>query len=470
MMPIMLCRLILLILPWALLCAAEDEVLEKDVWYVGHLNQQPAATMHAVVTRLPDGRRISRIDTCIVLTRTLGAQSIRIEVNESQHCTEDAQGRISDFRIDQEQNGSRISATGVVEGDQVTGTVIRLGRTATVTLPLSPTAPLMGQQATQDVLVRTPPALGAAIKASAPALLNNQLVLITTTATRLADSDTGNFTYSMATDILPPAIAVLDHQGDLVTMRMDLAIFTLVFSRSNGPIALLGAELAATGLAKAVGPAPKAGAMNRYRVSAEAASKLPNDAFQSSDNDIITVHAAIDPSELGDPAPFLQAESQYETDDPTLRAWVLSAVTAAQAKNQTQLADCLRLLVRTHISEKDLSKADGSALETFRDKRGDCTEHANLLTAVLRIAGIPARAEVGIVYAATYGGWVGHAWNTAYCDGRWLHLDSAYPGIPRSCYIRMATSSGSDALGTAAAMMKAFTTLSGTTVEYLPEP
>ena len=469
MIPPMLRRLLFLFLPCALACAADGDVLEKDLWYVGHLNNQPAATMHAVVTRLADGRRISQFDTCIVLARTLGAQSIRIEVNESQHCTEDAQGHISDFRIDQEQNGSRISATGVIEGDHVTGTVIRLGRTTTVTLPITPTAPLLGQQAAQDILVHTPPALGGAVMASAPALLNNQLVLISTTATRLADSDTCNFTYSMATDILPPAIAILDHQGDLVSMHMDLAIFKLVFTRSTGPTVLLGAELASTGLAQAAGPAPKAAATNRYKLSVEAASKLPTDGFQSSHEGIVSVHSTVDPSPLEDPAPFLQAESQYEIDDPALRAWVLSAVTAAQAKNQETLAECLRLLVRTHITAKDLSKADGSALETFRDKRGDCTEHANLLTAVLRIAGIPARAEVGIVYAASYGGWVGHAWNTAYCDGRWIHLDSAYPGIPRSCYIRMATSSGSDALGTAAAMMKAFTTLSGTTVEYLPE-
>lgn len=465
----MLYRLLLLLLPMVLLRAADGDVLEKDLWYVGHINGQPAATMHAVVTRQADGQRISQSDTCIVLARTLGDQTIRIEVNESQRCREDAQGRILDFRIDQDQNGSRTSATGTVEGDRIIGTVLRLGRTTSVTLPITASSPLLGQQSAQDVLVRNPPAVGGAIASVAPALLNSQLTLITTTATRKPDDAAGNFIYSLATEIMPPALATLDRHGDVVSMHLDLAILTVTFTRSDGPVALLGAELAATGLAKAAGPAPKAAATNRYQLTAEAAAKLPSDDFQSIQDRVATVRSTSEPVLLADPTIFLQAETQCEIDDPDLRAWVQTAVTAAQTKSQGELAECLRLLVRSHISKKDLSKADGSALETFRDQRGDCTEHANLLTAVLRIAGIPTRTEVGLVYAPSYGGWVGHAWNSAYCGDRWVHLDSAYPGIPRSCYLRMATTSGGDAVRTATAMMQAFTSLGGTTVEYLPE-
>jgi len=461
--------LIALLLPFSLLRAAQVETLEKDLWYVGKLNGEPAATMHAMVNRQADGRRISQIDTNIVLSRTLGKQTIRLEISESQRCAEDAQGHIIDFRIDQDQNGSRASAIGIVEGDHVNGTVLRLGRTTTVMLPITAEAPLLGQQAAQDILVSTPPALGAAITSTAPALLNNQLVLIATTAIRKADDAGGNFVYSMTTGIMPPAMTSVDHNGDLVSMTMDLAIFKLDFSRSQGPVPLLGAELASTGLAQAVGPVPKAAATNRDKLPVKAAALLPDDCFQSSHDGVITVHAAAEPMPLDDPKPFLQAEPQYEIDDPALRAWVLAAVNQAPFKTQAELAERLRLLVRSHITEKDLSKADGSALETFRDKRGDCTEHANLLTATLRIAGIPARTEVGVVYAASFAGWVGHAWNSAYCDGRWVHLDSAYPGIPRSCYLKTATTSGGDAMGTAAAMMQGFTALGGTPVEYLPE-
>ena len=110
-------------------------------------------------------------------------------------------------------------------------------------------------------------------------------------------------------------------------------------------------------------------------------------------------------------------------------------------------------------------KCDASALETFRTRQGDCTEHATLLCAALRIAGTPARVEVGLVYAADYGGWVGHAWNQAYVDGRWVHLDSAYPGIPRSCYLGLGFADG---LGAGAALLVQLDRFIGRTLEVVP--
>ncbi|MBA3683991.1 MAG: transglutaminase domain-containing protein, partial [Planctomycetes bacterium] len=108
-----------------------------------------------------------------------------------------------------------------------------------------------------------------------------------------------------------------------------------------------------------------------------------------------------------------------------------------------------------------------SALEAFRERRGDCTEHANLLCAALRIAGIQARTEVGVVFAAEFRGWVGHAWNSAWFDGAWHHLDSAYPGIERSCYLRLGSNSGG--AGTAAALAGAMAAFAGKTVETVGE-
>jgi transglutaminase-like putative cysteine protease len=125
--------------------------------------------------------------------------------------------------------------------------------------------------------------------------------------------------------------------------------------------------------------------------------------------------------------------------------------------------------VRSYISTKDLSTGDGSALETFRNRRGDCTEHAALLCAALRIAGVPARIEVGLVHSVDHGGWVGHAWNSAYVGGRWLHLDSAYPGIPRSCYIKLASASGAGDRSPQALLLANLATVMGKSIETLAE-
>jgi transglutaminase-like putative cysteine protease len=84
-----------------------------------------------------------------------------------------------------------------------------------------------------------------------------------------------------------------------------------------------------------------------------------------------------------------------------------------------------------------------TALEAFRQRKGDCTEHANLLAAALRISGVPCRVDSGHVFFAERGEWVGHAWVTAWDSEAlsWVHLDAALPGVPRSAYIRTGSQS-----------------------------
>jgi transglutaminase-like putative cysteine protease len=185
---------------------------------------------------------------------------------------------------------------------------------------------------------------------------------------------------------------------------------------------------------------------------------LPADPFQEEVDGIVTLHRESPATALvGD---FLGAGPQLELDDPGLRAWV-----AANSDGGGDDAERLRLAVRSHITTKDLSKGDGSALETFRSHTGDCTEHATLLCAALRIARIPARIVVGLVYVPEYGGWVGHAWNSAYVGGRWVHLDSAYPGIPRSCYLALGHG---DNGATGAQLLVQLNRVLGQRIEVLP--
>ena len=67
------------------------------------------------------------------------------------------------------------------------------------------------------------------------------------------------------------------------------------------------------------------------------------------------------------------------------------------------------------------------AKEIVAHKRGDCNEHATLITALLRAIGIPTRIVVGFVYKD--GKFYYHAWNEAYID-RWLSLDATVNQMP----------------------------------------
>ncbi|HYE05843.1 MAG TPA: transglutaminase domain-containing protein [Planctomycetota bacterium] len=451
--------------------AAAAETLEVDRWYVGNLNGQPAATMHAVVMRREDGTRRTRDDMVLVIQRKLGAQSIAIEMRQGMEFIEDAAGVITEFSFDQEENGQRTTALGTIEGDAVVATVHRLGRADAQRAVIPPGAKLLGQKASQELMAGGELAVGQKIVSAAPQLISGSIVVVTSTATYKGPSDAGRV-FEVVADVMPiPMKVVIDAQGELVSMSLNLGFFAIEFLPSDGPVVLKPAELASSGLVAAEGPAPVPRAENRYRLPATALDALPADPFQRRDGELLVVAAGARVEEPEDVADLLQAEPQLELDDAALRAWVMDTVAKAKAggaADEAGIAEQLRLAVRGHIRHKDLGKGDASALEAFRDQRGDCSEHANLLCATLRIAGIPARTEVGLVYAADFGGWVGHAWNSAWVGGGWVHLDSAYPGIMRSQYIKLACSSGRDAPSTLAALVTALAQVLGKSVETLP--
>jgi hypothetical protein len=68
-----------------------------------------------------------------------------------------------------------------------------------------------------------------------------------------------------------------------------------------------------------------------------------------------------------------------------------------------------------------------SAVEVLKTRSGDCNEHAVLLTALLRAAGIPARECVGLVYANDR--FFYHAWTEAYVGG-WISMDATLNQMP----------------------------------------
>ena len=84
------------------------------------------------------------------------------------------------------------------------------------------------------------------------------------------------------------------------------------------------------------------------------------------------------------------------------------------------------------------------ALSTLDNRVGDCNEHAVLLAALARAAGIPCRVEAGLVYLK--GRFYYHAWNLVYL-GRWITVDAVYDQVPADVsHIRFVTGSHSQQL------------------------
>jgi len=96
------------------------------------------------------------------------------------------------------------------------------------------------------------------------------------------------------------------------------------------------------------------------------------------------------------------------------------------AKDAAAAAERIRAFVRGHIRRKDLSIGYATALETLTSRQGDCTEHAVLVAALCRAAGIPARMTCGLVLLPGSEDTLGpHAWAEAFIGGKWVGLDAA---------------------------------------------
>jgi len=118
------------------------------------------------------------------------------------------------------------------------------------------------------------------------------------------------------------------------------------------------------------------------------------------------------------PTPFM------ESDAPEIIAATENAV--ADARRPLAKAGNLVRWVHNALEKKPVLSVP-TALETLRQREGDCNEHAVLLAAMARAAGIPARVEAGLVYMD--GRFYYHAWNSLYL-GRWITADALMNQLP----------------------------------------
>ena len=75
--------------------------------------------------------------------------------------------------------------------------------------------------------------------------------------------------------------------------------------------------------------------------------------------------------------------------------------------------------------KKDFTASLSNALDTLKQKSGDCTEHSVLLVALARAVGLPAREVAGVVYSDEGGGFFFHQWAEVYV-GTWIATDPTF--------------------------------------------
>lgn len=128
----------------------------------------------------------------------------------------------------------------------------------------------------------------------------------------------------------------------------------------------------------------------------------------------------------------LAAGPLIETGDEIVRRLAIEDAGIDPDASPAIRAEQARRFVRSWIRRKDLSVGLEGAAAVARSRRGDCTEHATLLAALLRIHGVPCRIAVGLVHAERFAGrrnvFAWHVWPQGWIDGRWVDLDATVAG------------------------------------------
>jgi hypothetical protein len=135
---------------------------------------------------------------------------------------------------------------------------------------------------------------------------------------------------------------------------------------------------------------------------------------------------------------FLKPEPLIQSDHERIRSLVRSLLD--DSPDLTPVAKARRLIewIQVNIEKRPvLSLPD--ALSTLENRMGDCNEHAMLMAALARAAGIPARVEAGLVYMK--GRFYYHAWNLLFL-GRWITVDAIFGQLPADVtHLRLVTGS-----------------------------
>ena len=151
-------------------------------------------------------------------------------------------------------------------------------------------------------------------------------------------------------------------------------------------------------------------------------------------NGVLTIRreSPLDPSArsdgtAGDLGAFLKPTAFIQSDHPKIRQKVAEIVGPGDPDGVK--ADKIVAWVYKNLEKRPVLSVP-NALETLENRVGDCNEHAVLLAAFARAAGLPAEVEAGVVYLR--GRFFYHAWNVLYLRDRggWVTADAVLGQMP----------------------------------------
>lgn len=141
------------------------------------------------------------------------------------------------------------------------------------------------------------------------------------------------------------------------------------------------------------------------------------------------------------PSPeFLAFDLALDGDHPEVAALAEQLLRESSTNGKQVVRDVITAdldWLRRNI-RRELTFSLPRASQVLQMKRGDCNEHATLMTALLRAQHIPARVAAGVVYVD--GAFYYHAWTEVWTGETWLPVDPVFgQEIADATHIRLAT-------------------------------
>jgi len=128
--------------------------------------------------------------------------------------------------------------------------------------------------------------------------------------------------------------------------------------------------------------------------------------------------------EIGKESPSLKPSPLIQCDHPLIAGKAREIV--SESDGDVEKARKIVTWVNKNVKKRPVLSVP-NALETLTNLVGDCNEHAVLVAALARAAGIPAEVEAGLVYLR--GRFYYHAWNVLYL-GDWITADAVLGQMP----------------------------------------
>ena len=122
------------------------------------------------------------------------------------------------------------------------------------------------------------------------------------------------------------------------------------------------------------------------------------------------------------PSRYLKSTQLLDTGDYEVQRLARSA--AGISSEPAEICRQMTRYLAANLKRSAFSTTLIAASQTAKQMRGDCTEHAILLAAMMRCYQVPSRVAVGLVYHERVSGFVAHMWTEAYVQGKWLPFDS----------------------------------------------